>query len=88
MRYGSLIVLVALLSILMTAPSKADYQLEIWEKNVPRSQPPLGIKRFIGHSDCRRERSWLMTLLTRLGHDVWITCSIKEESDAKSNIDN
>lgn len=71
-----------LLATMVTAfPVKADhllsdYLLEVWERNVPRSQPPLKSKVFIAYSDCAKERQWLLGLFYSLDmHEkIWITC--------------
>jgi hypothetical protein len=69
-----------LIALLIFSPvSSADYVLEVWEKNVPRSQPPLARKVYIALSDCNREREWLAGLFYRLGTEVWITCDYGEK---------
>lgn len=72
-----LLVLITLTAV--SCGATADYRLDVWEKNVPRSQPPLAMKRYISFYDCRDEREWLLSLMTRIDFDVYITCYKTDE---------
>lgn len=56
------------------AQSPVDTEMRILDRNDPRIA--LGLKRYVSMSDCRKDREWIMTLLTRVNASpTWVVCA-------------
>ena len=64
------------------AVAQADFRLDVWniDDGIGEAQA-IATKRFVAHSDCRKERAWLISLTNILivqlptkALKVWVTC--------------